>query len=232
MAPSYNFPSPGRRSDMDSPMLTPSPRSRPPFPALAFSNDFEEIFRSPFKSPAQAQPYSSTYSISKPQPITADDEEGRVFASSNPSTLFPQLFSPQPLLTPAKPNATRTALSIKNMNQLSEVAADHKPLATRVGMKRKSNVHCTPLKVEGAEFQRLGPLPLPKTPVSKADPDVALGHHTTTLRKLRLADRMDVLDDSGCEMDDDDAEAVLLQKNRSSVVAVAKLVPTEIFMGT
>ena len=112
------------------------------------------------------------------------------------------------------------------MNRPVEAAPNHdKPQPTRpgVGTKRKSPAHCTPLRIHtGATFQRLGPLALASlsanTPVSKADPDAIIRTQTATLRRLRLADKaglMEELDDSGCEMDEDGAENILLKKHRS-----------------
>lgn len=210
---------------MKSPMLTPS---------RSFGNNtLEDMFflSSSYPSPAPA-PHS--YTISKPQPITFDDDEGRV--KPQPITSDDGVFSAAPfspvfqtstshtLLTPVK--ASRSALAEKNMNTQRDAAAAGNPLATRVGhgTKRKSPVHCTPLKIDTANtFQRLAPLPLPKfsaTPEQR-DPDAVIRKHTATLRKLRIQDKSENLgavndnEDSGCEMDDDGVEAVLLQRDRS-----------------
>ncbi|KAF6760196.1 other/WEE protein kinase [Ephemerocybe angulata] len=150
----------------------------------------------------------------KPQPITSDDG---VFSAA----FFPPVFqtsTSHTLLTPVK--ASRSALAEKNMNTQRDAAAAGNPLATRVGhgTKRKSPVHCTPLKIDTANtFQRLAPLPLPKfsaTPEQR-DPDAVIRKHTATLRKLRIQDKSENLgavndnEDSGCEMDDDGVEASL-----------------------
>lgn len=215
-------------NSIDSPMLTPSsPLSPKPysFGTRVFgSSDLDDLFLSPFKSPVPAQ---IPYTISKPQPITSDDDEGRVFAST--STRFPPLFSnskAQPLITPAKQDKGRPALASRNMNTLPSAAAATKPTAPRTGggTKRKSPVHCTPLKVDtGSSLHRLGPLSLPKfnaqTPESK-NTDAVMKRHTVTLRKLRLDKPEafgcdDDMDETDFEFDEDGAEALLLQKDKT-----------------
>lgn len=222
-------------------MLTPSPlANRSPFPLRSFnSNDLEDLFSSPYQSPAPAH---LPYTISKPQPIMSDDDEGRVFASTGSSTTFAPLFpaasGSQPLRTPIKSNSGRTALASRNLNLNTQLeppaaaAAANKPLATRTGggTKRKSPTHCTPLKVDtSASFQRLGRLSPPsfaaKTPEPR-DSDALIRKHTDTLRKLRIHDRSENaagmgqdMDDSGCELDDG-VEAVLLRRDKSRKLTI------------
>ncbi|GLB37561.1 putative protein tyrosine kinase [Lyophyllum shimeji] len=178
----------------DSPMLTPSPlRQRPLFPNAFNSQlaDPDDLFlQSPYKSPAPAHHLQSFYT-SKPQPITAEDDEGSIFLAS-PSTsvssfspFFPTSAS-QPLRTPVKQIhrfPSRSALAAKQVNG-GVTSSDALSPATRVGVgtKRKSTPHTstpirqhnlTPLVISAQKhnldsptdvvmLDRLGPLPAPK----------------------------------------------------------------------
>lgn len=102
-----------------------------------------------------------------------------------------------------------------------------------VGTKRKSTPLATPLrhhaltplKVAPSQagcsvvpFDRLAPLPAPKfttqTPHSKAETEAFLRKQTATLTRLRITNNSDeefgVDNDSGCEMDEDDGNALFL----------------------
>ncbi|KAF5380622.1 hypothetical protein D9615_004544 [Tricholomella constricta] len=211
----------------DSPMLTPSPlRQRPLFPN-AFNPqlaDPDDLFlQSPYKSPAQAHHLHSLYS-SKPQPITADDDEGSIFLSS-PSTSFSPFFptsSSQPLRTPVKQIhrfPSRPALSVKQLNT-GAMPSDSLTPATRVGVgtKRKSTPHSTPIRqhnltplmissqrnipgsvADVAMLDRLAPLPAPKftpaTPQTNAETDAHLRRQTATLTRLKLSDFIETRED-------------------------------------
>ncbi|KAJ3492290.1 hypothetical protein NLJ89_g11257 [Agrocybe chaxingu] len=124
---------------------------------------------------------------------------------------------------------------------------DDKP-ATRVGVgtKRKSTPHATPLRPHSLtplklsqskegdsmlSFDRLAPLSAAKfnarTPQTKAETEAYLKRQTATLTRLRLSDQ-DALDfdgaaanDSGCELDEDDA--LFLNKPRISGQPVKSL---------
>ncbi|KAF8633350.1 hypothetical protein AX17_004522 [Amanita inopinata Kibby_2008] len=210
----------------DSPLLTPSPlRQRPLFPRhlsdTAFSTlDGDDLFsQSPYKTPAPAHNHHPSYPT-KPQPISADDDEGSIFlASSNPNAFMP-VSSSQPLRTPVKQAhriPSRPALSIKHLNTVSATPVSPAAGATCVGVgtKRKSSSQnvSTPLrphtliphKVAASKtvdpralacfmFDKLAPLEAPKlarTPQTKAETDAHLRRQTATLTKLKLADLND-----------------------------------------
>lgn len=112
-----------------------------------------------------------------------------------------------------------------------------------VGTKRKSALHTTPLRQHNLTplklvslafdeqdkspflFDRLAPLPTPKTsartPQTKAEAEFHLRRQTATLTRLRISDRDDSGDefnsganDSGCEVDDDEANTLFLSNAR------------------
>ncbi|TFK23926.1 hypothetical protein FA15DRAFT_670013 [Coprinopsis marcescibilis] len=207
----------------DSPMLTPSPLRQPAIfsPKFANNQDHDDHFlHSPYSSPAQAQLFKSPSYTTKPQPIRADDEEGLIFLSANPSTSFTSLFhsstSPRPLASFRRPQAPtgRVPLSVRDVNEQQTVPAANDPAtSTRVGIgtKRKSTPQCTPLKVDtSGPFERLAPLCAPRfalqTPQSKADADAFISKNTATLTKLKLCDRADRMDTSTDSDHDSDCE--------------------------
>ncbi|KAF9451968.1 hypothetical protein P691DRAFT_806069 [Macrolepiota fuliginosa MF-IS2] len=235
----------------DSPLLSPSPlRQTPLFSTAAAAasptQDADDLFsQSPYKhiSPNPLGP--------RPQPISADDEEGSIFLSSAPSP-FVSASTSQPLLTPVKPSyrpLNRSTLAVKHLNAgLSPTAAFSSAgfdSGTRIGVgtKRKSTPQNTPLRQHNLTplklvslgqyerdqssflFDRLAPLPTPKTntrtPQTKADTELYLRRQTATLTRLRISDRDDSGDefnsganDSGCEMDDDEANTLFLSNAR------------------
>ncbi|KXN85340.1 Mitosis inhibitor protein kinase wee1 [Leucoagaricus sp. SymC.cos] len=112
-----------------------------------------------------------------------------------------------------------------------------------LGTKRKSTTHNTPLRHHNLTplkvalsasddrdksaflFDRLAPLPTPKTnartPQTKAETDLYLRRQTATLTRLRISDRGDSGDefnddanDSGCEIDEDEANTLFLSNAR------------------
>lgn len=228
-------------------MLSPSPlRQRPLFPTTASSvQDTDDLFsQSPYK-PISPNPLGP-----KPQPISADDEEGSIFLSSGPS--FVSTSTSQTLLTPVRQNhrpPNRTALAVKHLNAGLSPAAAYSSTSsdsdTRIGVgtKRKSTLQNTPLRQHNLTplklaslspderdkssflFDRLAPLPTPKTnartPQTKAETEFYLRRQTATLTRLRISDRDDSGDDfntsandSGCEMDDDEANTLFLSNAR------------------
>ncbi|EAU91472.2 other/WEE protein kinase [Coprinopsis cinerea okayama7 len=226
MSPTYHCTPPRRCADtvrpFDSPMLTPSPLRQPTIFSPKFNNDAQDIddlFRnSPYRSPAQAHIFQNPAYSTKPLPIQADDEEGRIFLSSNSNS--PRLSSPtsQPIFTPLKSpynTAGRVALADRNLNEPQPIAtSSNGPMLTSragIGTKRKVTPQCTPLKIEASgSFQKLGPLPAPKfatkTPHSKAEAEEFLRKQTATLTKLKLSDRdnrMDTSNDSDCDFDEE-----------------------------
>jgi mitosis inhibitor protein kinase SWE1 len=185
---SYYRPSPRFASEhnpFESPVLTPSPlRQRPLFPTPASPmKDSDDLFsQSPYTSPNN--------SISIPQPISADDEEGSIFLSSPPFSAPPASTS-RLLVTPVKQShrpRARTALTEKHFNvprsPLSEFSSGSQVPRARIGVgtKRKTEPQATtplrqhnlaPLKLASCtaedrvsspfHFDRLAPLPTPKT---------------------------------------------------------------------
>jgi len=176
----------------DSPMLTPSPLRQRLFIPDHFSsdlNDADDLFiQSPYKPSAQAQQLHSVYTT-KPQPITADDEDGSIFRSSSSSAFSP--FFPtsaaRPLRTPVKQTHRVSSRSVLASNHrhtppnLDAASSEALPSVARVGVgtKRKSTPH-TPLRQHnlsplvvtstngssgsdtGIVLDRLAPLPAPK----------------------------------------------------------------------
>lgn len=203
-------------------LTTPSPlRQRPLFPTTASSmQDSDDLFsQSPYK-PTSPNPLGP-----KPQPISADDEEGSIFLSSGPSPFTSAPVS-RSLLTPVRPSHrthNRTALGPKSLNATRSSTAASPPAGldsgSRIGLgtKRKSFIHNTPLRHHNLTplklasftpddrdkssflFDRLAPLPTPKTnartPQTKAEADLYLKRQTATLTRLRISD---------CDGSDDD----------------------------
>ncbi|KAF9485940.1 hypothetical protein BDN70DRAFT_889660 [Pholiota conissans] len=177
----------------DSPMLSPSPlRKRPLFPMSknSYANDSDDQSTFPFKPSALAHLNNPLLTTTKPQPITADDEEGAIFLSStfSESHSASPFFNPSsstPLLTPVKQShriSSRPALApvSTNTTRFGAVTPAADLVTTSrvgVGTKRKStpNItplrpsHHTPLRVTSEKsqdtlvaFDRLAPLPAPK----------------------------------------------------------------------
>ncbi|KAF9012465.1 hypothetical protein BDQ17DRAFT_1343952 [Cyathus striatus] len=232
-------------SSCDSPMPTPSPlRHHQLFANSANLHDPDDLFlASPFRSPAPAHSFKGLHSTTKPQPISADDEEGSIFLSDS-SSLSPTFFSlpsAQPSWPPVKPGpeaSTRSALGAKQLNSYYPPIDPLAPASTGIGTKRKSTPLATPLRAHNltplriapataestatttVPFDRLAPLPAPKftarTPQSKAETEAYLRRQTASLTRLKLNDRNksdEVDDDSGCEFGDEDAENVLFLSN-------------------
>ncbi|KAJ3566472.1 hypothetical protein NP233_g6981 [Leucocoprinus birnbaumii] len=236
-------------SPFDSPVLTtPSPlQTRPLFPTSTNSmqmQDSDDLFsQSPYR-PTSPNP------LSKPQPISADDEEGSIFLSSGPSP-FASTSTSRPLLTPVRPHHRqhqRTALGGRSLNTTassSAVPPADLDSGSRIGLgtKRKSTIHSTPLRHHNLTplklasftsgdkdkpsflFDRLAPLPTPKTtartPQTKAETDLYLRRQTATLTRLRISDCDGPGDDfnngandSGCEIDEDEANTLFLSNAR------------------
>ena len=217
----------------DSLMHSPSPlRQRPLFPSASNALEADDLFsQSPYKAPAPAQNHRASYP-SKPQPISADDDEGFIFLSPSPTSLFIPVSSSQSLSTPVKQApgvAGRPALSLRHLNTPApSVSATH----VGGGTKRKQcsrntstpdHSHTfTPLRVAVSKtvdphatscfmFDRLAPLDAPKfvarTPQTKAETEAYLRRQTATLTKLKLADLKDSDDefspDPCCDLDDE-----------------------------
>ncbi|KAH6914326.1 other/WEE protein kinase [Coprinopsis sp. MPI-PUGE-AT-0042] len=207
----------------DNPMLTPSPLRKPSMFSPKWSANVENgddlFLQSPYKSPAQAHNLFRTPAYStKPLPIPADDEEGRIFLSSNSTATFTPLFpstSSKPLTTPVKsshqPQSRRPALTERNLNRplpmMAPTSDDTFSTRTNTGVKRKSTPLFTPLKIEtSGSFQKLAPLPAlqlsQRTPASGADAEAYVSKHTA---RLRLNDRLNlsvaVGDDSDEELE-------------------------------
>lgn len=229
-------------SPFDSPVLTtPSP--------LRQQSLFSSVV-TPLRDSTQS-PYAPTPSnplASKPQPIAIDDKEGSIFLSSGPSvsTTKPLLLTP---VRPSHCSMNRSALSPRSpeANLSSNTASflpDPDPGArTGLGTKRKSTIHCTPLRRHNLtplklvpltpdngenpsfQFNRLAPLPTPKTndctPKTKTETELYLKRHTATLTRLRISDCDASGDgfnrspsDSECEIDEDEANTLFLSNAR------------------
>jgi len=232
-------------SPFNSPVLTsPSPlRQQPLFPsAVASLRDSGDSTQSPY-APTPSNPL-----VSKPQPIAIDDKDGSIFLSSGPSVSTTQPL----LLTPVRPSHRSMNRSVLGPRSLDAVLSlntasflpDLDPGArTGLGTKRKSTIHCTPLRRHNLtplklapftpdnggnpsfQFDRLAPLPTPKTndctPKTKAETEFYLRRHTATLTRLRISDcdaSGDDFDnspsDSGCEIDEDEANTLFLSNAR------------------
>lgn len=207
----------------DNPMLTPSPLRKPsifsPPKWSPNAENAEDLFGSPYKSSAQAHSLFRTPAYSsKPLPISADDEEGRIFLSSNSTTTFTPFFassSSKPLNTPSKPphqpRPRRSALTERNLNQplpmVPPTSDDTFSMRTNTGVKRKSTPLFTPLKIEtSGSFQKLAPLPAlqlsQRTPASGAEAEAYVSKHTASLTRLKLSDRLNL--SIGVEDDSDE----------------------------
>lgn len=231
-------------SPFDSPVLTsPSPFRQQPL----FSSAATPLRDSSGSTQSSYSPTPSNPLASKPQPIAIDDKEGSIFLSSGPSVSTKPL-----LLTPVGPShrsMNRSAQSPRSLEaNLSLNAASFLPdpdpdTRTGLGTKRKSTIHCTPLRRHNLtplklapftpdnggnpffQFDRLAPLPTPKTndctPKTKAETELYLKRHTATLTRLRISDCdasgddfNNSASDSGCEIDDDEANTLFLSNAR------------------
>jgi mitosis inhibitor protein kinase SWE1 len=240
MSPNYHHrhytPPRSSAKQSDSPMLTPS--------SLRHTTSLYDPLQSPCKSTAQAQA-SNPFFTNMPQPIPADDEEGSIFLSSAASDSFTSFLSSQPLRTPVKQahrTHSRSILSPVNIFSQSPPSPDPKA-STRIG-KRKSTLHATPRRQHNltplklftpkdssvsSSFDRLAPLAAPKfttrTPQTKAETDAYLKRQTATMTKLKISDNNNIvsddefqgiLNDSGCEMDEDSGNALFTSKQQLS----------------
>lgn len=196
--------------------------------------------QSPYKSLAQAHPFQTYSTLKPQPIPADDDEGAIFRASTSTFSPFFPSSSSQPLRTPVKQGhhaANRNALSVIDINGISGQTAPSLALtpATRVGVgtKRKSTPLATPLRHHGLTplkvaqsaggnctmpFDRLAPLPAPKftaqTPHSKAETEAFLRKQTATLTRLRITTDSDeefgLGNDSGCEIDEDDGNALFL----------------------
>ena len=124
--------------------------------------------------------------------------------------------------------------------------------STRIGggTKRKSTLHATPRRQHNLtplklftpkdssvslSFDRLAPLAAPKfttrTPQTKAETDAYLKRQTATMTKLKISDNNNIvsddefrgiLNDSGCEMDEDSGNALFTGKQMNSPTSKGK----------
>jgi mitosis inhibitor protein kinase SWE1 len=231
-------------TSFDSPVLTPSPfRQQPLFPApTSPMQDNDDLFaQSPYKhtSPNSLGPRpqpipaddeeGSIFLSGRPLPFAS-------IPTSQP-LLTPVRHSHHPL------NRNTLALKSLNVG-ISPTSSTCLDSLSRVGLgtKRKSTPHNTPLRHHNLAplkltsvtpedqakstilFDRLAPLPTPRTnartPQSKAETELYLRRQTATLTRLRISDRdgsgdeFNGANDSGCEMDEDEANTLFLSNAR------------------
>jgi len=229
----------------DSPMLTPSPLrqtaslcdpSQSTCKSTAQAQAFNPFFTN-MPQPIPADDKEGSIFLSS----AASDSFTSFFSSSSSQPLR----TPVKQIHRAR---SRSILSPKSVNTVPGSIPPTAGLkcATRVGVgtKRKSTPHATPLRQHNLtplklvntgsspSFDRLAPLAAPKftarTPQTKAETDAYLKRQTATMTKLKISDNnnhsilsddeFEVLNDSGCEMDDEDSgNALFLSKQRLSM---------------
>ena len=234
----------------DSPMLTPSPlgqtttnydplqspcksEAQAQHPSITnmpqpITADDEE--GSIFLSSAASHPPISFFSSSSSQPLRTPVKQ--VHRNRSRSILSPKLVNTIFVSIPPSPDKCATRVG--------------------VGTKRKSTPHATPLRQHNLtplklanskdsymspSFDRLAPLVPPnfiaRTPQSKAETDAYLKRQTTSMTKLKISDNNNdfsddefkgILNDSGCEMDDNDdpGNALFLNRQRLNMTQPLK----------
>lgn len=204
-------------------------RQRPLFPTQAAtearSNSDYVSLQSPYRTPVPS-PWSTFASNSH---FGLDDEDSKFLLDSPsepPSSLFPSS-NARPLFTPVKHriidglSATPTAESPSEALPRVSTGLKRKSVPTRQSTPLRHH-SLTPLNITSTGpkgtngLDRLAPLPAPKfpahTPKTKKDTEFYLHHETATLTRLRISDLNESEDDfeggddSGCDLDDDEAQ--------------------------